>query len=214
MDKRYDGHVWTKTQTTNITNDLGVVFRSSTYIGHLKCQNPHCNYLQRVHRTSSVNDTEFDGFTKDPIPVGGPVHASSTLMCKICKEPLKCIAPCVAKIFYIHGNDTTQRVCIHLGNHCHPVKVGNCRDRRQRIDALIEEHVEQTPQATHSKIVLEASKELVGEFLLRNDSDLYQLLSLEELEPIIDRCKELNSPCEPKISLMCVLNREISKILG
>ena len=26
MDKRYDGHVWTKTQTTNITNDLGLAF--------------------------------------------------------------------------------------------------------------------------------------------------------------------------------------------
>jgi hypothetical protein len=26
MGKRYDGHIWTKTQTTNITNDLGLVF--------------------------------------------------------------------------------------------------------------------------------------------------------------------------------------------
>jgi hypothetical protein len=24
MDKQYDGHVWTKTQTTNITNDVGL----------------------------------------------------------------------------------------------------------------------------------------------------------------------------------------------
>ena len=29
MDKRYDGHVWTKTITTNITNDFGLSFRSS-----------------------------------------------------------------------------------------------------------------------------------------------------------------------------------------
>ena len=26
MDKRYDGHVWTKTQTTNITNAMGLFF--------------------------------------------------------------------------------------------------------------------------------------------------------------------------------------------
>jgi hypothetical protein len=26
MDKRYDGHVWTKTQTTNITNAMGLSF--------------------------------------------------------------------------------------------------------------------------------------------------------------------------------------------
>jgi hypothetical protein len=59
---------------------------------------------------------------------------------------------------------------------------------------LIEEHVKQTLQATHSKIVLEANKDLVGEFLLRNDIDPHQILSLEELEPVFYRCKELNSP--------------------
>jgi hypothetical protein len=57
MDKQYDGHVWTKTQTTNITNDFGLVFRSSACVGHLQCQNPTCDYLQRAHRTSKVNDT-------------------------------------------------------------------------------------------------------------------------------------------------------------
>jgi hypothetical protein len=194
MDKRYDGHVWTKTQTTNITNDMGLAFRSSTCVGHLQCQNPQCDYLQRAYRTSLVNDIDFDGFTKEPFPIGGPLPLHSTLMCRICKEPPKCIAPCHAKIFYVHGNVTTQRACIHLGNHLHPVKIGNCRDSRKRIDALLEEHVEQTPQATHSKIVLEASKDLVGEFLLRNDSPSHQLLSLEELEPYFDRCKELNPP--------------------
>jgi hypothetical protein len=45
MDKQYDGHVWTKTQTTNITNDVGLIFRSSTCVGHLQCQNPSCDYL-------------------------------------------------------------------------------------------------------------------------------------------------------------------------
>ena len=107
MDKRYDGHVWTKTQTTNISNALGLFFRSSTCVGHLECQNPHCDYLQRVHHTSSINDTEFNGFTKKPFPVGGPMPTFSSLVCKICKEPPKCIAPCFAKIFYVHGNDNT-----------------------------------------------------------------------------------------------------------
>ena len=126
--------------------------------------------------------------------MNGLVPASSTLVCRICKEPPKCIAPHVARIFYVHGNDATQRACIHLGNRRHLVKVGNCRDSRQRIDALIEEHIERTPQATHSKIVLEAIKDLVGEFLLRNDSDPNHLLSLEELQPVFYCCKEMNSP--------------------
>ena len=68
MDKRYDGHVWTKIQSTNITNNLGLTFRSSICVGHLQCQNPHCDYLHRAHRTSSVNDTNFDGFTTRPFP--------------------------------------------------------------------------------------------------------------------------------------------------
>jgi hypothetical protein len=45
-DKQYDGHVWMKTQTTNITNDVGIAFCSSTCVGHLRCQNPSCDYLQ------------------------------------------------------------------------------------------------------------------------------------------------------------------------
>ena len=47
---------------------------------------------------------------------------------------------------------TIQHACIQLGNHQHPVKVNNYkhsrRDSRKSIDALIEEHVEQMPQAT------------------------------------------------------------------
>ena len=35
MDKQYDGHVWTKTQTTNITNNVGLAFCFSTCVGHL-----------------------------------------------------------------------------------------------------------------------------------------------------------------------------------
>ena len=108
----------------------------------------------------------------------------STLMCRICKEPPRCIALCHAKIFYVHSNDTTQRACIHLANHCHPINVSNYRYCRTCIKALIEEHIERTPPADPSKIILEVSKGLVGEFQLRNDSDPHQLLSLGELEPV------------------------------
>ena len=78
--------------------------------------------------------------------------------------------------------------------HRHPVKVSNYRDNCKRIVALIEEHVERTPQATHKKIVVEASKDLLGEFLFRSDTDPHQFLSLEELEPVFYRCKDLNFP--------------------
>jgi hypothetical protein len=106
MDKQYDGHVWTKTQTTNITKDVGHAFRSSTCVGHLQCQKPSCDFLQRAHRTSKVNDTEFEGFNKDHLPLSGIVPSGFILVCRICKEPPKCIALCEAKIFYVHGNES------------------------------------------------------------------------------------------------------------
>ena len=97
MDKRYDGHDWMKTQTPNISNDLGLVFLSSTCVGHLECYNPHCDYLQRAHCNSPVNNIDFDGFTKEPFPVGGPLPLGSTLMCRVCTDPPTCIASCHAK---------------------------------------------------------------------------------------------------------------------
>ena len=42
-------------------------------------------------------------------------------------------------------DDTSQRACIHLGHHNHSVKVGDYRQSRQKIDALIKEHVGRTP---------------------------------------------------------------------
>ena len=63
MDKRYDGHVWTTTITTNITNDFGLSFRYSGYVGHLRCNNKECEYLIRRPRIFEVNETEFEGCT-------------------------------------------------------------------------------------------------------------------------------------------------------
>jgi hypothetical protein len=39
MDKRHDGHAWTKTVTSNIKNDMSLTFRNSICIGHLRCEN-------------------------------------------------------------------------------------------------------------------------------------------------------------------------------
>ena len=112
----------------------------------------------------------------------------------ICKMPPKCVALCNARIFYVHGYDTSQRACIHLGHYNHLVKVGDYRQSCKKIDALIEKHVERTPQATVSKIVMEASKDLLGEYLIRDENDPPTVLSLNELELVFDSCKELNSP--------------------
>jgi hypothetical protein len=58
MDKRHDGHVWTRTSTSHIKSDMGLTFRSASCVGHLRCDNQDCEYLSRVHRTSQVNEME------------------------------------------------------------------------------------------------------------------------------------------------------------
>jgi hypothetical protein len=70
MDKRHDDHAWTKTITSNIKSDMSLTFRTSTCIGHLRCENQDCEYTSRTHRTASVNEREWDGFTITTIPVG------------------------------------------------------------------------------------------------------------------------------------------------
>ena len=44
------------------------------------------------------------------------------------------------------------------------------------------------------KIVVEASKDLFGKYLLYNEGDPLTILSSNELEPIFDSCKEFNFP--------------------
>jgi hypothetical protein len=81
-----------------------------------------------------------------------------------------------------------------LGVHKHPVKVGEDQEIKERTRKLIEEQVKRTPKATNSAIVMEASKELVGELLINPDGALVQKYDLEELVPILEKCKYMSSP--------------------
>jgi hypothetical protein len=124
MDKRHDGHAWTKTVTSNIKSNMSLTFRTSTCIGHLRCENQDCKYTSCIHRTSPVNEQEWDGFTVTTIPVGQPTPTGSTLICKIYKVPPICITTCAAKIYYVYGAANMTRACLHLEIHEHPIKVG------------------------------------------------------------------------------------------
>jgi hypothetical protein len=73
------------------------------------------------------------------------------------------------------------RACLHLGVHEHPVKVGEDHEIKERTRKLIEEQVERTPKATNSSIVMEASKELVGELLTNPNGAPVRKYDLEEL---------------------------------
>jgi hypothetical protein len=166
MDKRHDGHAWTKTVTSNIKSDMSLTFRTSNCTGHIRCENQDCEFTSRVHRTSPVNEREWDGFTVTTIPVGQPAPAGSSLVCKLCKVSSVCIATCATRIYYVYGAANMTHACLHQGVHEHPVKVGEDQEIKERTRKLIADQVERTPKAINSAIVMEASKELVGELLI------------------------------------------------
>ena len=193
MDKHFDGHVWTKTQTSNISNPWDLSFRLSRCVGHLRCVNPKCDYLHRQGRLHDLNETEFEGFSQVVFSIGGPPPKGSTLVCRVCKTPPTCLASCPAQIYYVHGSLDAERACIHLGTHVHDVKPGHCRASRNEIEKLLQKYAELTPKAPHSEVVLEASKDFLSQFLL-NDEGCNKMLSLEELEPVLSQAKDLTSP--------------------
>jgi hypothetical protein len=134
------------------------------------------------------------GFTVTTIPVGQPTPARSTLVYKICKVPPICFATCSARIYYVYGAANMTRACLHLGIHKHLVKVGEDQEIKERTCKLIEEQVKRTPKATNSAIVMEASKELVRELLINPNGALVRKYDLEELVPILEKCKYMSSP--------------------
>ena len=171
MDRRYDGHAWSRTITSNIQNDLKLLFRTSSCLGHLRCDNPACDYLRRDHRTSRVNETEWEGLSEKVFDVGSKPPTGSTVVCKSCNVPPTCVAVCPAKIYYVTATPHMTRACVHLGSHDHPVKLGDHRHFIDLTDSLIGQQVERTPLATRSAIVLDAAKEVLGPLLLAKEGE-------------------------------------------
>ena len=123
MNKRFDGHTWCRTITSNIHNSQGLTFRKSLYIGQLVCNNKNCNFFAR---SSKRNETKWSGRTNTPFKLGHLPPPDSTIVCKICKVALICANFCPGCIFYVLGKDDMSKACIHLRIHNHPVFDGIC----------------------------------------------------------------------------------------
>jgi hypothetical protein len=148
MDKCHDSHAWTKTITSHIKNKLNLTFRTSTCIGHLRCENLDCEYTARIHRTSLVNEMEWVGFTPTTFLARLAALDGSSVVYKICIVPPICIATCGAMVYYVFGTANMNLTCVHLGLHKHPVKAGEDHEFKERTRTLIGEQVERTPKAT------------------------------------------------------------------
>jgi hypothetical protein len=55
MDKRFDGHTWCRTITSNIHNSQGPTFRKPLCVGQLVCNNMSCDFFSR---SSKRNETK------------------------------------------------------------------------------------------------------------------------------------------------------------
>jgi hypothetical protein len=194
MDKHHDSHVWTKTITSHIKNDMNLTFRTTTYVGHLRCENQDCKYTSYTHCTSPMNVMEWDGFTPMIFAVGQLAPDGSTFVCKICKVPPICIATYGARSYYVFGTANMTHACLHLGLYKYPVKAGENKEFKKRICTLIGKQVEKTPKATNSAIVMEATKELVGELLLDLGGAPARKFDLEKLILVLDKCKYMSLP--------------------
>ena len=173
---------------------MGLTFRTSSCLGYLRCSNADCEYITRVHRSSVANEIEWDGVSSFTFEVGMHPPKGSTLVCNICKSPPSYLAICPTKIYYVLGKDYMTRAYVHLGSHRHLVKVGIYRDAMERTRSLLGEQMERTPTVTNSSIVLEASKELIGELLLCPEGAPQKSLEFHELIPVLDQCKHMSSP--------------------
>ena len=70
MDKRHDGHVWSKMVTTNITNSQGSTSKTSSCLGHLQCTNSICDFLHQNHHVEAVNEMEWEEVSPSIMDVG------------------------------------------------------------------------------------------------------------------------------------------------
>jgi hypothetical protein len=190
MDKRFNGHTWCRTITSNIHNNQSLTFRKSLHVGQLVCNNQNCNFLSK---SSKRNETEWLGQTNTPFNQGHSPLLDSTLVCKVSKVPRTCVNFCNACIYYVLSKSDITRACIYLGMHNHPIFDGIYRGTFDTIFGLIAQEVFKTPIAKNFAIKLAASKEFLNKYLIHSGSGPKKMLQGKTPKDIMDKFEILSS---------------------
>ena len=195
MDRRRDGHAWTETATTNISDPNGQLsFRYVKCLGHLRCPNVSCPHLERCRE---INEKYWEGSTPRVLI---PSRATDTpqrctLLCRICKSTPVCLKLCPCKMFYITSKDPRMsRACVHLGTHEHPVATGECREAMDIIRERVRDQVSKTPHAKASAISLAVGRELLLKGLVDESGEGIKLTE-EDLAQVFEKWYALSTPC-------------------
>lgn len=192
MDRRYDGHVWTQTKTTNIRNTDLIKFRYAHCVGHLRCGNSLCSHVRNHGRP---NETSWDGVSTNPLAVGSLEEQRASLICSHCKLRPECIGTCPAKMLYVvHNRHDLTRACVHIGRHAHPVALGECRETIQTVKKLVREEVARSPGAPASAIALAVSKNWLATAMLAPVGETATPFDLTSMKDFMGRFKNISSP--------------------
>jgi hypothetical protein len=193
MDRKYDGHAWTETMTTNLSlAKPDISFKYVKCRGHLRCLNKDCPHFLR---SKEHNDLYWDGNTPEVIVPGPdpPALSKYTLVCRYCKALSSCLKLCPCKMFYIVPKDlNVTRATVHIGTHEHLVADGDCREAMELIREEIMTQVACTPNAKSSAIRMAVGKELLLKGLLEEHGEA-QKLTEDELAQVFDRWAKLGS---------------------
>ena len=129
MDRRFNGHAWTETATTNIVDPIQLPsFKYVKCMGHLRCNNLDCKHISEM---GNYNEMYWAGSSPNVLTPG---HSSKPfpkckLVCKHCKSTPSCLVLCPCRMYYIVSKDPLMsRACVHIGTHGHPIAKGHCRD--------------------------------------------------------------------------------------
>ena len=134
MEQRFDGHIWTRPQKTNMSIDCTV--RLSYCLGSLVCHRNTCSYFVT---NKKFNVSFFHGYLNRQVSKGLLCKDEKLrILCHYCKNIVFCEEPCSARVYYVLPSDSTMtRLMVHIGHHSHEAQSGTSRAAIERIRKMV-----------------------------------------------------------------------------
>lgn len=190
MEQRFDGHVWTKPTTTNMS--INCVVRLSYCLGSLQCRRIICPHFLS---NKSFNECYFTGFMYRKVAMGHLCDdGQNKISCYYCKKSVFCVDTCNCTVYYVLPKDhISTRLMIHIGEHKHNVQSGTSRVAIEKVRQLVRQVLKANITCGPRKMQMIVARELLLDSLMLRqigekvrslgDAELNNIL--EELMPIV-----------------------------
>ena len=192
MERKHNGHPWCKIFTTNIKNDVDLIFRKSLCASKFECQENECSYFVGARKRNQI---DWSGTSTIVCKVGKQVPVVDNIVCMHCKVLPKCLATCSARMYYIlPRKGSMTRACLHFGFHNHPISKGYDRRANAETRLSIAKEVKRSPQSNPSSIILKSAKSLVQTLVLNTDGSTPTKFDDDSLRDVMVKLAPLSSP--------------------